>query len=248
MNVVDNCMLDDTVGLSMFIEFPFIEVPKELRKMVGEPTPGTRAYRREGTHAECAQWVETLGEHYKGDVGLSPSGVSLFVPITRAGIHKRIRDGKLTAFTFYITRRETSFLGVKRKAKQRPYIMLSVSECKAWAAEMKRKAGYVDDDVYQSLMEQRKRLQPVAATEEPKTPKEAKEAIDFVDTDPKDKGKAGVKYEPSADAENQQQDMFYLLAEAMAAMGSGKKAELYRKRLQQGMEWDKKAKTWKWKE
>jgi DNA repair protein RadC len=35
-----------------FIEFPFIEVPKDLRKIVGEPTPGTRAYRREGTHAE----------------------------------------------------------------------------------------------------------------------------------------------------------------------------------------------------
>lgn len=232
----------------MFIEFPFIEVPKELRKIVGEPTPGTRAYRREGTHAECAQWVEALGEYYKGDVGLSPSGVALFVPITRAGIHKRIRDGKLTAFTFYITRRETSFLGVKRKAKQRPYIMLSVSECKAWAAEMKRKAGYVDDEVYQSLMDQRKRLQPVAAKEEPQTSKEAKEAMDFVDTDPKDKRKTSVTYEPAPDAENRQQDMFYLLAEAMAAMASGKKAELYRKRLQQGMEWDKKEKTWKWKE
>jgi hypothetical protein len=56
-----------------FIQFPFIEVPKDLRKIVGEPTPGTRAYRREGTHAECGQWIEDLGEHYKGDVGLSPA-------------------------------------------------------------------------------------------------------------------------------------------------------------------------------
>jgi hypothetical protein len=52
-----------------FIEFPFIEVPKDLRKIVGDPTPGTRAYRREGTHAECGQWIEDLGLHYKGDVG-----------------------------------------------------------------------------------------------------------------------------------------------------------------------------------
>ena len=44
-----------------FIEFPFIEVPKDLRKIVGEPTTGTRAYRREGTHAECGQWIEDLG-------------------------------------------------------------------------------------------------------------------------------------------------------------------------------------------
>ena len=58
-----------------FIEFPFVEVPKDLRKIVGEPTPGTRAYRREGTHAECGQWIEDLGLHYKGDVGISPAGV-----------------------------------------------------------------------------------------------------------------------------------------------------------------------------
>ena len=71
--VIDNCIHSDTVQIIMFIQFPFIEVPKELRKIVGEPTPGTRAYRREGTHEECGQWLEALGEHYKGDVGLSPS-------------------------------------------------------------------------------------------------------------------------------------------------------------------------------
>ena len=46
-----------------FIEFPFIEVPKDLRKIVGDPTPGTRAYRREGTHAECD--VGNLVQLYK---------------------------------------------------------------------------------------------------------------------------------------------------------------------------------------
>jgi hypothetical protein len=85
-----------------FIEFPFIEVPEDLRKIVGEPTPGTRAYRREGTHAECGQWIEDLGLHYKGDVGISPAGVTMFVPVQRAAVHKRIKEGKLTAFFFYI--------------------------------------------------------------------------------------------------------------------------------------------------
>ncbi len=42
--------------------------------------------------------------------------------------------------------------------------------------------------------------------------------------------------------------MLLLLAEALAAMASGKKSELYRRRLVQGMEWDKKNKTWKWKD
>lgn len=230
-----------------FIQFPFIEVPKELRKIVGEPTPGTRSYRREGTHEECGQWLEALGEYYKGDVGISPAGVSMFVPVQRAAVHKRIKEGKLTAFFFYITRLEGTFFGTKRKVKLRPYIVLSVSECKAWAAEMKRRLGYVDEPG-ESLMAQRKKLKPAAAADEPKTRKEAEEALRFTENDPKDKGNRKVRYEEVPDTENRQQDIFYLLAEAMAAMASGKKAEIYRKRLEKGMEWDKKEKTWKWKE
>src|ERR1022692_4308457 len=230
-----------------FIQFPFIEVPKDLRKIVGEPTPGTRAYRREGTHEECGQGLEALGEHYKGDVGISPAGVSMFVPVLRAGVHKRIKDGKLTAFFFYITRVESTFFGTRRKVKLRPYIVLSVSECKAWAAEMKRRAGDVGE-LDERLMDQRKKLKPLSAADEPKTKREAEEAEEFVDTDPKDKGSRKVRYEEALNTENRQQDMFLLLAEAMAAMASGKKAEIYRKRLEKGMEWDKKEKTWKWKE
>jgi hypothetical protein len=230
-----------------FIEFPFIEVPKDLRKIVGEPTPGTRAYRREGTHAECGQWIEDLGLHYKGDVGISPAGVTMFVPVQRAAVHKRIKEGKLTAFFFYITHVESTFFGTKRKVKMRPYILLSLSECKAWVAEMKRRMGYVDE-LDESLMKQRKKLKPVAAADEPKTTKEAMEALDFADIDPKDKGNRKVRYDEPLSTENRQQDMFLLLAEAMAAMASDKtKAEFYRKRLEKDMEWDKKAKRWKWK-
>jgi hypothetical protein len=231
-----------------FIQFPFIEVPKDLRKIVGEPTPGTRAYRREGTHAECGQWIEDLGLHYKGDVGISPAGVTMFVPVQRAAVHKRIKEGKLTAFFFYITRIEDTFFGNKRKVKLRPYILLSMSECKAWVAEMKRRMGYVDEPD-ESLMKQRQKLKPAASADEPKTAKEAVAALAFADTDPKDKGNRKVRYEEALSTENRQQDMFLLLAEAMAAMASDKtKAEFYQKRLERGMEWDKKNKKWKWKE
>jgi len=224
-----------------FIQFPFIDVPKDLRKIVGEPTPGTRAYRREGTHAECGQWIEDLGLYYKGDVGISPAGVSMFVPVQRAAVHKRIKEGKLTAFFFYITRIESTFFGTKRKVKLRPYIVLSVNECKAWAAEMKRRMGYVDDPGETPM--------GLAAVEDaPKSRQEAGEAEKFVGTDPKDKGNRKVRYEEALNTDNRQQDMFLLLTEAMAAMASGKKAEFYRKRLERGMEWDKKENRWKWKE
>jgi PIN domain nuclease of toxin-antitoxin system len=172
----------------------------------------------------------------------------LFVPVSRAGVHKRIKEGKLTAFFFYITSEETTLFGAKRKAKQRPYIAVSVSECKAWAAEMKRKVGYIDEP-NESPLRLWDRLRPTSIKEEPKTPKEAKEADDFANTDPKDKGNRKVKYRDHKDftKEDKQQDWHYLMAELQAAMLSGGKAEAFRKRLQMGMEWDKKRKSWKLK-
>ena len=89
---------------------------------------------------------------------------------------------------------------------------------------MKRRAGYVDEPD-ETPLRVSKRLMPLAAEDEPKTRKEAEEAEDFADTDPKDKGNRKVRYEEALNTENRQQDMFLLLAEAMAAMASGKKAE-----------------------
>lgn len=75
----------------------------------------------------------------------------MFVPVQRAAVHKRIKEGKLTAFFFYITQIESTFFGTKRKVKLRPYIVLSVSECKAWAAEMKRRMGYAPEEIQRLL-------------------------------------------------------------------------------------------------
>jgi hypothetical protein len=154
-------------------QFPFIEVPAEARRIVGEPTPGTRLYRREGSHEECGQWFEDIGKLFGGDVGFSPGGVTVYVPVSRAAVHKRLKEGRLTGFTFYVTSKETTFLGKTRKAKHRPYLVLSVSECKAWAEEMKRRLGYED---------------------EPETDSEAQAAEEFVEMDPKDKGNKKVVY------------------------------------------------------
>jgi hypothetical protein len=232
-----------------FIHFPFIEVPKELRPIVGNPTPGTRAYQREGTFQECGEWLEKLGEYYKGDVGLSTSSVVLFVPVSRASVYKRIRDGKLTAFFFYVTHQETRLFGAKRKAKERPFIVVSVSECKAWAQEMKRKVGFVDDP-NEGLFEESERLLQATGGEEP-TVEEAREATEFAERDPKDKGSRKVRYQKERSTiydDYKQQDFLYLMTELKAAMTSPEKATALRRRLRKGMEWDKENKTWKLKE
>ena len=235
-----------------FIQFPFIEVPKELHKLVGEPTPGTRAYRREGTFKECGEWLEKLGEYYKGDVGLSTSSVVLFVPVSRASVYKRIKEGKLTAFFFYVTHEETRLFGAKRRAKERPFIVVSVSECKAWAEEIKRRVGFVDDPNETPFLESTRLLRESlreGGGDEPTSAKEEKEADEFVNQDPKDKGSRKVKYRDyGGNKENLQQDWIYMAKELQAAMTSPEKAVALRKRLRKGMEWDKANKTWKLKE
>ena len=246
--MVDNSIHSVTVDYMPFIQFPFIEVPKALLPIVGEPTPGTRAYRREGTFKECGEWFETLAEHYKGDVGLSSGGVIMFVPVSRAGVHKRIKEGKLTAFFFYVIHEETRLFGAKRMAKERPFILVSVSECKAWAEDMKRKVGFVDDPNETPFLESTRLLRE-GDGDEPTSAKEEKEADEFVNQDPKDKGNRKVKYRDyGRNKENLQQDWIYMAKELQAAMTSPEKAAALRKRLRKGMEWDKENRTWKLKE
>ncbi|HUA64371.1 MAG TPA: hypothetical protein VME24_00885 [Alphaproteobacteria bacterium] len=241
-----------------FIQFPFIEVPKEIFPVVGEPTPGTRAYRREGTYKECGEWFEFLAEYYKGDVGLSTGGVIMFVPVSRAGVHKRIMAGKLTAFFFYVTHEETRLFGAKRKAKERPFILVSVSECKAWAEQMKRKVGFVDDPNETPFLASTRllredlasrRLLPDGGDDEPTSAKEEKEADEFANKDPKDKSNRRVKYRDyGGNKELKQQDWLYMQEEIHVAMTSPEKAAALRRRLRKGMEWDKENKTWRLKE
>ena len=174
-------------------EFPFINVPSAALPIVGQPTPGTRFYRREGSDEECGEWFEGIGRIFQGDVGLSPGGVAMFVPVSRAAVHKRLREGRLTGFAFYVTSQVKSLWGKTRKIKARPYLVLSVSECKAWAKDLKRKAGVAEDE--KLTPDQRcEKLGPVAKVDEPTTGKEIEDDNKFVEQDPKDKGGKGVVY------------------------------------------------------
>src|ERR1035437_4888419 len=182
-------------------EFPFINVPPEALPIVGEPTPGTRFYRREGSDEEYGEWIEAIGRFFQGDVGLSPGGVAMFVPVSRAAVHKRLREGRLTGFAFYVTSQGKSLWGKPRKIKQRPYLVLSVSECKAWVKELKRKAA-VAEEAELTPEQRRHLLGPVAVTDEPETRKEVEADDKFIEQDPKDKGRKDVVYgEPMSRAE-----------------------------------------------
>jgi len=75
---------------------------------------------------------------------VSPGGVCMFVPASRAAVHKRMKEGRLTAFCFHVVHEEKTFFGNVRKAKATPFVYIPVSECKAWAKELDEKRGPVE--------------------------------------------------------------------------------------------------------
>jgi hypothetical protein len=60
----------------------------------------------------------------------------MFAPVTRAGIHKRLKEGRLTAFYFQATEIRRTIFGHKRKGRQTAYALIPVAECKAWGKEL----------------------------------------------------------------------------------------------------------------
>ena len=129
-------------------DFPYLDVPASLKPIVGEPDPEMRIYRRYGSDEECGPWFDALCEHFPGEGFISPGGVAMYAPVSRAGVYKRLKEGNLTAFCFHVVKAERSVFGYQKKLKERPYVYVAVSECKAWGEDLKarpdRKAAYVE--------------------------------------------------------------------------------------------------------
>src|SRR5260370_9115323 len=112
---------------SMLNTFPFVEIPERLRGIVGEPDPGTRIFRRAGTIEESEEWFETICRNISPQ-NVSPGGVAMYVRVSRAGVHKKMKEGKLTAFCFHVTQSKTTVFGYQKKIKQLPFVYIPVSE------------------------------------------------------------------------------------------------------------------------
>jgi len=142
----------------MTTQFPYLAVDTpERKKLVGKPDKGTRIYRRDGTYKEAGEWAIAMDEVFE-DKFVSPGGVGMFVPVSRAAVHKRMKEGRLTALCFHVVHDEKTFFGNVRKAKATPFVSIPVSECKAWAKEIAEKRGQVEavgpSDASQEFLEQ----------------------------------------------------------------------------------------------
>ena len=154
--------------------FPYVEIPEEFKNELGKPDVGTRRYRRDGSDEDVGPWYDALCDAFPHDKFISPGGVSMYAPVSRAGVHKRLKEGKLTVFMFHVVESKRSMFGYQKKLKHLPYAYIPVSECKAWAKELEGRP-------------------------QPERDKEAAGDGDFeghfLDKDPADKANKSIQYE-----------------------------------------------------
>jgi len=126
-------------------KFENVEIPEELREFIGEPDEGTRMYRRYGGESDYRVWFHAVNQICGDASYVSPGGAAIYGGISRAGVHKAMKDGRLTAFLFHFIAR-----GLLREDAQAPYIHIPVFELESWAMALKKEADRqaVKRDIY----------------------------------------------------------------------------------------------------
>lgn len=122
----------------MATDFPFVQIPAEALTFIGERDGTSHVYRKEGSQEESAAWFDALHEIIGQSV--SPGGVGMYCPVSRAAVYKRIKEGKLSLFLFHVTRRKTALFGGKKVVRESPYGFIPVSEARAWRKELEDRA------------------------------------------------------------------------------------------------------------
>lgn len=118
--------------------FPFVQIPENLLPMIGKRDKSTHIYRMEGPEDAMGDWYTLLTE----TVGptLSPGGVRMYCPVSRAAVHKRTKEGKLSIFLYHPTADSTGLFGKVKRVRSAPYGYIPLSEIQAWRQEIEERA------------------------------------------------------------------------------------------------------------
>ncbi len=123
-------------------EFPYVEIPDKLRRFIGDQDEGTRIFRRFGTENDYRVWYHAVARICKAGGLVSPGGAAGYARVSRAGLHKRLKEGRLTVFIFHEIKDSRLLKGRKSLVDGRlpssGYV--PISECKAWAADLEGKS------------------------------------------------------------------------------------------------------------
>jgi hypothetical protein len=121
-----------------------VQVPGNRLAVLGQPDPGTRAYHRYGRADEFAAWLDAVCEVSGPDGVVSPGGAGAYARVTRAGVHKRLREGRLTAFVFHVTEDTESVSAAQAPPSGgRSFTYIPLQECRSWAERLRVRRGEV---------------------------------------------------------------------------------------------------------
>jgi hypothetical protein len=119
-----------------------IHIPDHIRPLIGNADTGTHVYRRSGLRDEFESWFDAIWEACGPDGAISPGAAGIYAQVSRAGVHKRMREGGLTAFLFHLDRGNgADSANAQRSDTGRPYTFIPVRECRAWAELLKARRG-----------------------------------------------------------------------------------------------------------
>lgn len=136
-------------------EFPFVNVPPEVIPAIGEKDGDSRIYRKRAPQEEASGWHE-LVYNIAGPT-VSPGGVLMYCPVSRAAVYKRMKEGKLTAFNFYPSGQATKLFDRILGVREMPYCYIPISEAKAWRLELEERALSLGKITPKELEEARKK-------------------------------------------------------------------------------------------
>ena len=138
-------------------EFKHVAITDELAKAIGEPDAGTRIYRAEGDSEEYVRWWDVIASHFPRGL-VSPGGACPYAGVSRAAVHKAMREGRLTVFAFHSYDEQRGIFGSK-VVRSSPYLYLPVVELKAWRLELEERIGQrpTDANALEKLREQTRR-------------------------------------------------------------------------------------------
>ena len=66
-------------------------------------------YCKYGMEDEMSAWFDAITEICKPEGSVSPGGAAGYARVSRAGIHKRLKEGRLTAFLFHVMKESKMF-------------------------------------------------------------------------------------------------------------------------------------------
>ncbi len=120
-------------------ELKHVTITPELASVVGKQQEGTRIFRAEGTGEDFMRWWDTLSEHFPRGL-VSPGGACQYAAVSRAAVHKAMREGRLTVFAYHSLKEQRGIFGSKI-VRESPYQYLPVIELKAWRHELEERIG-----------------------------------------------------------------------------------------------------------